>query len=489
MINGTYHLEKDRFSNHLKEKTSSKLEPFFFTFLFAAAIYFVYLKTSLALPFFLGLLGLAWFSKKDYFWIAFFFTILDCPAWFFTSTPTSNLPLIKLLPGASLTPIDCFTILMAAKALLQYKKLRFKPAFKTPLILLFIYFIFSFFWGIVSHSESLDAAVSYTRPVIYFFWYIIFIVFIKSEEEVFKFLKLIFPIVFFIIINQFYFLLRGDEFISFFDPYARQVLATNTVTGELRPTIASIEVLFFSYLGGLLLIKRKGKLISKPYIYLVVITAFLSIFISATRVLFVIFTIIFVGAFSRKMKDAVRITAVILVIFLLMFALIKFGVISEEYLKYSAWGRISQVFMLFGGGGSQIDTFSSRLEQLNMLYGKISQNMILGYGFSTASAANYDNDLGFINTILVLGVVGFLLYIFLFISYFKMIFSTLKRIRKEDVHRDFLRLLLVSFIAMLVAYCFSWDFFTPFYAYKIAFIMIFFGISEIFVRKDVSEKA
>ncbi|MDP2923558.1 MAG: hypothetical protein Q8O30_07580 [Candidatus Omnitrophota bacterium] len=467
----------------------SKLEPLFFYFLFAAAIYFVYVKTSLALPFFFILLGVAWFSKRNYFWMAFFFIILDCPAWFFMSTPTSNLPLIKILPGASLSPIDCFTVLMTIKAFLQHRHSRLNLALKIPLMLLVVYFIFSFFWGILFYSESLDASVTYIRPVIYFFWYIFFTTFIKSEEDIFRFINLIFPIVFFIIIDQFYFLSTGEEFISFFDPYAREILVINTVTGELRPMATSVEILLFSYLGGLLLIKRKVKLINKPYIYLVVITAFLSMFISATRVLFVIFTIIFIGVFSRRIKDAVQITAVVLLILLLVFVLIKFGVISEEYLKESAWGRISQVFMFFEGKGSQIDTFGGRLLQLRVLQDKISQNMILGYGFSSVSAAYYDNDWGFFNTILVLGVIGFLLYIFLFISYFKMILSTLRRMGQENIHRESLRVLLIGFIAMLVGYFFTWDFFTPFYAYKSAFIMIFFGISEILARRDVSENS
>jgi hypothetical protein len=462
-----------------EEKTVSKREALFFYFLFTAAIYFVYLRPKLAMPFFVLLLTWAWFSKKNYFWIAFFFIILDCPAWFFTSTPTSNLPLIKILPGVSITPIDCFTVLMTVKALFQSRQLPLKLTLKIPLTILFAYFIFSFFWGIIFYSESLDAAVSYVRPVIYSFWYIFFLVFVRTEKDIFKFLKLIFPIVFFIIFTQFYFLLTGSEFINLFDQYARRKITTNTVTGELRPFFASVEVVFLSYLGGLLLIKRKAKLINKSHIYLVIITAFLSIIISATRILFAIFTIVFIGAFSRRIKDIAQITTAILLIFLLMFALIKFNAISEEYLRNSAWGRISQVFMFFEGKGSEIDTFGSRLEQSETLLDKISQSIFLGYGFSTTSADYYNNNWGFYNTLLVLGLFGLLLYIYLFISYFKMILSALRRMRQENIHRESIRILLVSFITMLAAYCFTWDFFTPFHCYKIAFVMIFFGISEI----------
>jgi O-antigen ligase len=211
--------------------------------------------------------------------------------------------------------------------------------------------------------------------------------------------------------------------------------------------------------------------------YLVGITAYLSIFISATRTLFALFTIIFMGVFSKTIKDAIRWAMMVLLIVLLMFALIKFEVISMDYLKYSAWGRVSQLAMFFEGRGGEIDTFGERLGTLEVLKEKISQSMILGYGFSTTSLTCVDNDWGAANTILVLGLVGLLLYILLFVSYFKMILSALGKTRREN--RELLRVLLVSFIGMLGIYCFTWDFFTPLSDRKIAFMMVFFGISEI----------
>jgi O-antigen ligase len=148
-----------------------------------------------------------------------------------------------------------------------------------------------------------------------------------------------------------------------------------------------------------------------------------------------------------------------------------------DYLKYSAWGRVSQLAMFFEGRGEEIDTFGERLGTLEVMKEKISQSMILGYGFSTTSLACVDNDWGAANTILVLGLVGLLLYFLLFISYFKMILSALSKTRREN--RELLKVLFVSFIGILGAYCFTWDFFTPLYEHKIAFVMVFFGISEI----------
>jgi hypothetical protein len=174
---------------------------------------------------------------------------------------------------------------------------------------------------------------------------------------------------------------------------------------------------------------------------------------------------------------------------IILFAAVKFGVFSQEYLTESVWGRISQVFNFLGGNSRDIDTYMQRRVQLEFLLGKVSQEVFFGYGFSDVSLNYYDTDLGFINTILMFGIFGFSLFLLLFFSYFKMMLSALSKTFSNKDSRDAIRVLIVSFLGILIFYCTTFDFFSFYQADRVAFVMIFLVISGIFAREATREIA
>jgi len=469
-----------------KEKTHfPKRELFLFYFLFTAAIYFVYKKPNLALPFFLFVLAWSWFSAKNYFWIAFFFLIIQAPAWFFWYTPTSHLPGIKVMPSISFSPPDFFTVMMLCKAFFLKKYINLK--LKIPLTFLLVYFIFSFFWGVLFHSASLDEPINFIRPVFYTTWIIFFTAFMSQKEDIFKFFRLLFPVAFFVLFCQIYFLLNRNEFINLFDPLARSIVTTNTLTGELRSAIGLPGLSFLSYIGALFILGFKQKTGDK-YVFFVATSWFFGVFLSATRSFFGFFLFIWLGVYSRKIKQLPKIVGLVVLILIILFSLIKLGVFSEEYLRSSLWARLSQVFDFISGKGAQIDTVANRFEQLKIMLPKISESLLFGYGFSDISNTYYNNNWGFFNTILMFGLVGFLFFIFLFISYFKMMLSALRKLAPNSVFREPLRVLIVSFCAILSIYFFNLDLFSLTESYKAVFITVFFAISEVSVRLADAER-
>ena len=449
--------------------------------LLTVAVFFVYIKANFSLIYFLILLAWSFFSNKNYFWIAFFFIILQTPGFFFDYTPTAHLPFIRLFPSISVTPIDLFTILMLVKILFYKKKINLRLKF--PLLLLGSYISVTYLISGLTGVASFDVMMWFMRPIVYSLWIIIFSAFIQTKEDVFNFLKLIFPIAFFILFVQIYYLIQAKHLINIFIPSMEYILLKNSLTHELRPFIGGINLIFLCYIGALLLIQYENRALKKGYFYLISAVSFFSVFISATRTWFGIFLFITIGVFFRKIRNLSKIFILSLLIIIIAFSLVKLGAVHWKYLEYSSWGRISQIFYFLNGEEKKIDTFTNRLPTLRQLLVKIEKKPIIGYGFSDFSRENYDNEWGFFNTILMFGVIGFLLFVFLFISYFRTMFSALHRLRKGKPLKDALKVLLVSFCGILVGYCFTWDFFSFVYPYIVVFMMVFLGISEAFITE------
>jgi hypothetical protein len=412
--------------------------------------------------------------------------MLQEPGYLFRYTPTSHLPSIQPYKGISITPLDSFTVLMLLKAY-HYRK-RIDIVLKLPFAVLMLYFLFSFITGIIFYSYSLDDSIWFLRPIFYSSWLVIFVALVDSREKIFKFFMLLFPVIFFILFTQFYFLINGIEFISMLDYYARQEIATNTLTGTIRLIAGGENLLLFCYMGSLFFIQYGKSVKEKPYYYIIAAGIFLSIFISASRALFGLYLFITVGTFFRKIKDLPKNMSWLLLVVIILLVLIKLEVFSEEYLKESIWGRVSQVFDIFKGKGKEIDTVGSRLIGFKEMLKVVKKEPILGYGFSETSRMYYDNDLGFVNTILMFGVVGLILFICLYVSYIKMMLFTLRVLGQDDALRECIRVSLVTFLAFLIGYCFTIDLFTPFYFQYVALITIFFAISNIFVKESLLEK-
>jgi len=459
-------------------------EVLLFYILLAIAVYVTYVYKFFALPFFVGMLIWAWLSKRDYFFIAFFFIILQTPAYFFTNTPDSGPPLITPFPRISFTPTDMFTVLLFLKVFFYKKPV--KMQIKVPFMILTLYLIFSFISGAIS-SGSIKTPIIFFRPVFHLTWLISFLGLVNTREKVFRFLYLLLPIVFFILFTQFYILTNNQEFINVFVPFER-TLITNTLTGETRPVPGAWGLLLLCYIGAMLLAPFQTNKISKQYTYCMMTLAFISVLISATRFIFGMFFCILVGVYFSRLRSLGNIIIVIGVAVLALTIFINTGLLTDTYVRESIFSRVLQVFMLVQGEGHHIDTFGSRIQGLQPMLQRIRDNIFLGYGFSDISAEYYDNNWGFFNTVLMFGVVGLIIFCLLAIAYLKLVFRTMRRLPFAAPARTALLVLGVSLLSFLGGYALTWDLFSMTYGYQVAFITIFFALCEHFAARDIPQE-
>jgi hypothetical protein len=457
--------------------------------LLVLSFYVVYFTSQdIARVFFLSLLLLFLFSGNHYFWFAFFFIIAQGPGYFFadfSGLSAHRLPLYTFLPGMSFTPIDLFVVVAFLKALNQGRRIELK--LRNPLLILLTYIVFSIAVTSVIYGVNVDMLAWNLRWLFYYSIIISFLYLIHRKKEMYRFILLIFPMVFFNLFTQIYYLSSGNEFINLFNPGFR-ALALNTVTGELRPVIGGGLLTFFSFISAIFLLVDKEYKFPKMYLYLVLVAAFFSVFLSATRLWFVIFAFIFVGYLlvsREKISSTIGIAAVA---FLILLTAIWSGLIPPNLLLGSSWGRLQQVFYVVEGDVYAIDTARNRLiRAMPFLINIIGQNPFIGYGVSDIAMKYYDNDFGFLNTILMFGIIGFSLFIYFFFRLFAVFISCIKRICSSNSFRVSLKAIAIVWAGILIGYLTTWDFFTM-YFYKIFFISILIAIVELFLMHAETEE-
>jgi len=397
---------------------------------FVLSIYVVYFTSQeIAKIFFLLLLLLFLLSDKDFFWFAYFFILAQGPGYFFADLSGASLyrlPLYTFLAGMSLTPVDIFVLLAFLKALAKGKRKRLQ--LQLPLLVLAGYIVFSVSVGFFIYGVDIDIAAWNLRWLFYYSIIISFLYLVHQKQQIYRFALLIFPFVFFIAFTQIYYISSGDELINLFDPDFRAI-TVNTVTGELRPITGGGLVVFFCYVLSFLLLADDDFKLPKVPLYLVLVSSFLSIFLSATRLWFVIFSFIFVGytlVAKKKMLSAVSFVAIA---FLVLSVLTYSGVITRDFLLGSSWGRLQQIFDVTRGDVSAVDNAINRLfNQMPIIVAAMKQNLLIGYGFSRVTMIYYDNDFGFLNTILMFGLAGLSLFVFFFVKLFTLLISSMKRV-------------------------------------------------------------
>jgi hypothetical protein len=464
--------------------------------LFVLSILFVYfLPQAFSKVFFLGLIVAFWFSKRDYFWFAFFFILAQGPAWFFSdfsATAQFRLPLFSFLPHLSFSPLDFFVIVALLKAIKKGTKV--KLGLERPLLIILIYMSFSFLFSAILGAR-LATLFTLLRGAFYYSIIISFAYLVRTRKEAYRFILSATPMLFFVLCTQIYYLLKGVFLVSLFDPgflpqpgFTGQALIEGT--DQRRAIGAGFLLVFFSYIFSLFLIEHKKSGVSRKYIYLIVGASWLSLIVSATRVWFGVFLLILAGYVLTTKEKTSKLAKISLALFLLFFVLIMTNVVSLDFLFEGALPRLGQIASVAAGHFHSVGTFETRyFVRLPRVLEGLKKHIFLGCGFSDAYLEYRDYHVGFFNTILQFGLVGFSLFLYFFIRYFGLLKATIRKLSVQNSLRGPLKTLPVFFVGILVANFTTWYFFPISTLTDIPFfVSIYIGLTELFVREAGKEE-
>ncbi len=474
-----------------ERKTFSReiLRDFFrMTVLFLLAVYSVYYAPTIVnYVYFLLILGLFWMSERDYFWFGFYFVIINTPAFLFFETSgqaTNRLPLYSLTGGLSFSVFDLFVFTALGKAI--YRGIS-KPFYiSSSLKFLLAYFVLVSLPITFLIGSGNSSFVNTFRPYFYYTLLISFYFLVDDLEDVYKFGYLLIPYVFFTLFDQLFLLMNGELLISIINPETVREVVDNTITGGVRAYFSGFLLIFYAFLFALQLRLNPRYELFGGFAYLIIFVAMATFVLSATRSYLLMPLMVLLVYFvlsSKGGSDIIKLS-----FFTLLFGIIFFSLdlISFDFFVKSIWPRFEAFFGTVLGGESlaKFDTVESRLsEDLPHILEGIRYSPIIGTGFSGVFREHENNDLGFVNTILIFGAVGFTFFIYFLIAFFKKLSRWVSSAWADQETRGMLNSIRMVFFGILLGYATTYDFFTVRQIERIYFIAIIVATSEVAVHQ------
>ncbi|UCH92191.1 MAG: O-antigen ligase family protein, partial [Candidatus Aminicenantes bacterium] len=385
---------------------------------------------------------------------------------------------------------DFFFIVAFLKALLKGKPT--KLILKKPLLYLLFYLIFLFIISFFVYGMNFELISSTLRKFTVFTLFISFPFLVYRKEDFFKFMHLVFPIIFLIIFAEFFHLFTGNRLYYFIIGEGTssiiQLQESKGYYDFIRPTSIGVMLVLFSFIFTLFLIEKKDYPGKKFYLYLILILSLLASFITATRSWIVMFAIVSLFYLLFVVEKRARLLFQVFLITLILFLSYLF-IPRFDYSVDNSLRRLSTIEDLIQGDVTAGGTLQRIDKRLPRVLEGFEQNPILGWGFSETYRKYSDGHVGTFNLLLQVGIIGLILFVNLWINYLKMIFFTRKRLSKSNVLKNPLLVLVIAFLGILILQLTQFVFFSYDLLKDVTyFIILFISFSEFFVKEALKEE-
>lgn len=456
------------------------------TILMLASVVAVYKSPSFVRDaFFLVPLYLAFKSKKDYFWFAYFFLLLQTPVYFFitkTQADLFRLPFYTIANGLSFTVSDLFLFVSLYKA---YKSTEIRQFFFSKPLGFFIYYIL--FLSIpVSMVIGVDfgSFMNSLRSFFYYGFIFSFVKLIKDPKDIILFGYLLAPFCIGELVDQFHYLVTEKHLIQLMESRIEIKKHLASVSGGVRILPSGLMVMFYTIIFGGQIQGNKKYELFRGLGGILMLIVFLSFVLSNTRawltmagVAIILFNVISGTLIKTVLQSSILVVLLISIVF-------YFGWIDFKFLE-GVFERYSVVFNIIGGGTEglndyrNLDTFADRINNdIPRVLEAASVSPVIGVGLSRVYFENYSSDVGFVNTILTYGYIGFIFFLGMFLKLIYKLNQERKKVKKFNfLERRLLSSVFVAFSAIIVGYITTWDFFT-FFPWKIFTVALLLGIAD-----------
>lgn len=391
-----------------------------FLLVFIISVALVYLAPTAGVPpiiiraLFLGLLLVVFRSRDDVFWLCWFLVVMNAPGRLFFSTSSSTLyrlPYYSLGAGVSLGFQELFLGVYLLKYLLR--RLRNTFLFGRYFQLLLIYGAVTFVYSL-SLGMNASNMISAMRIVTPWLWVLILPAFISDQDKLGRAFLLLAPFVFLTMMLTIQGQLTGT--------YLHDLLSGELKFGflgeaesELVRISHAANLNFICMLLALYYISREDKRFKGNYLNAVLVTAGVFFFLSASRgwiigMLVLLASVFFMGGFNFIKQTARVIVILGLLTILLLTVYPNLAAQSSR-----ALGRLLTLEQLAEGDITAGGTLSRLSERGPRVMALFRENPVLGWGFSGRFFENMDGHVGNQNMLMQGGVVGYLIWMLVFI--------------------------------------------------------------------------
>ncbi len=397
--------------------------------LLIASIIVVYLMPKAMNYLFFSLVLISFVNSKNhiYFWIAFWFIIIDFPGGLFMyGGAYKQLPTIPLFIGsAKLSIVQLIPLILFLKAYndKRKKKIVFKKDLYLLLLIFIIQFVIGFLFGISFNYIYNTILLLINLTLIYSLPKLL------DQKDIINFDRIIFIIVFVAFVTQVFTILTGRQFIDFFtsiDYYGKNYL----MAGEEQTAriISSPFIILYSLHKAFFYLFYKKKIFSMNYLNTIIIISFISIFFSATRAwilaslaVFFLVSVIYKKDINLKIIGKTGFTILILLTIILLFFPQVMYQINNSFIRFKTLETVFAGDITMGGD------FYRVVERIPRILIWVKKSPIIGWGFSNTFWMHKDGHVANHMMVLNSGLIGYTILMFLLFSWIHKIFTLSNR--------------------------------------------------------------
>jgi len=392
-----------------------------FVFLCLSVFFLYFIPIPLNKYSFLLLLPLVVYSKKDYFWLAYIFLILNQPGGLFyggEANDSFRFPLYSLTAGFSFGLEEIVLLILLFKAIkLKKDKNNVHPDYFRWLNYFFILFICLVVITPVLGADM--ASFRYIKKAIIYLSVSFTLLYNFSKNDFERMLAILLPFSIFALFFQLYSLANQHQFVHLIRPeilYTQGEFNTRNMDIVERP-IEMTEILFINFVASLYFLKQQILPFNRSFLIFIHIISYIAIFMTATRSWFLALTLGYIFSFmigfgSLKLNTIKAFLVTSLMLLSVLFLNPKIASQVE-----SASIRLSTIQSVVKGDITAEGTLQRYdVRAPKVIEGIKGSSIILGAAFSTQFLEHDDFHVGFHNMFLNFGLVGIVMALFFFFS-------------------------------------------------------------------------
>lgn len=433
-----------------------------------SAIFVYFLSPAITRIYFALLLVLAFRSEKPYFWIAFMFILINEPAGLFRGSTADDLqrvPLFTFGKGASIAVYDIFFVGYIIKAL---TKIRQPVFFRSSLNVLTFFAVVLFFYSFIAGTSIKTMIIIIRSFVLPFTFFLVAHRLINNKEDFERLIKLLLPFILLALLGQIHEIYFGT-YITTYVKHGEKVIAgtgvglSDDAEAVSRAFDSDLLATILFILGGYLLISNT-KNFKRLWVVIVMYIDFFICFTSATRGIFITYSIIVINLFYFLSKSSLLRARQITSMFVIMLValgglqLLKQNDVLSKQLN-NATERLSSIGNYLDQNSSVSDRENKRVdERIPKLMKHIKESPIIGFGFTDKALEYADGHVGFHNQMIEGGILEVLVFLYF-------IFSVIMKVRRfttgfrYGIQKNALRFFAYALLALLVVHGTSSQFF------------------------------
>jgi len=420
--------------------------------IFTTLIFLYFAFPSVQLIFFLILLASFYYSKNDYFWLAYFAVVIFETGGFFAR---------DLILGFGAVPLSLVFMVSMTFVLKRLRKINHVVLLvHKHLRLWIIYMLVLLIIGILIYGLG-DAGKSGLR---YYFFVAIFVAttpvlfaiprYFEDYNFLVNFSKLIFIAIFINLVGQIIHIAVGNPVFLIFKPdltfYGEGLMDIEFGSHLIRP-IWGHWICFLGIFLALFFQIRDEGIFSRSFLYTIIFVSYISIFIGATRgwilsFSFIIFTLPFVFSTSRNIGIVLKFFFGSLIFIVMLYSFSSSFRIQADLV----FERLTTLELLVEGDVTAGGTNARLTERHDKVFDVFKESPVFGKGISSSALDVNDSHVGNQNMLMEGGIIGFLINLSIWISIVLMALRYHFKSKGFAFYKQELLVVVIIFIALFL---------------------------------------